>query len=84
MEQLNFGISKHLDNLTDSQVELYINFQREVIKAFIAYKGETERKDLKRTVDEQLQEMFRFEMDLINVGDLMTTRHPLTTLTIDH
>lgn len=68
MEQLNFGISKHLDSLSEAQIDLYKNFQREVIKTFFMFKGEAETSEMKQFVDEQLNEMFHFEMDLVNAS----------------
>ena len=70
MEQLNFGISKQLDNLSNSQIEMYMNFQKEVIKIFILFKGDEntkERKEQELKIEQELKDMLRFELDLINV-----------------
>ena len=68
MEQLNFGISKHMDNLSVAQKELYINFQKEIVKTFIAYKGEDETKEVLEMMNQDLNDMFNFEMELVNVS----------------
>lgn len=84
MEQLNFGISKHLDNLSDTQIDLYLTFQKEVIKTFLAYKGENETAELQKFIDDELTDMFQFEMDLVNVSSVQSFLAHLLILILDH
>lgn len=84
MEQLHFGLptarhseggslepeSLEPDSLSDAHAELYKSFQREVIKTFLALQSKTqaEIEGKMAAADEQLAEMFAFEMELLNVS----------------
>lgn len=58
--------------ISEAQSELYKSFQREVIKAFLAVTKNlmvTEIDAQMEVIDEQLDEMFAFEMELVNVSN---------------
>lgn len=68
MDQLNFVSPKSLDNLSDDQVNLYMNFQREIVKTFLISKNENDTNDEQRIeIERELLNMIKLEIDLANV-----------------
>lgn len=92
MEQLHFGLpqgaarhsddlSLESDSLSDAHAELYKSFQREVIKSFLALRSKSQAEiEIKMILaDEQLAEMFAFEMELLNVSSFKDILFKLQT-----
>ncbi|KAJ6219977.1 hypothetical protein RDWZM_005789 [Blomia tropicalis] len=68
MDQLNFVSPKSLDNLSDDQVNLYMNFQREIVKTFLISKNENDTNDEQRIeIERELLNMIKLEIDLANI-----------------
>lgn len=68
MELYHFGISKQIDNQTESHIDAYLDFQKLILKYFCQFKSGGEENKNKEKIDRDLQLMFMFEVDLVNVS----------------